>query len=486
MKTNHFFTSLLVLILTLVLSGCAGMSPTRSLDLACTSTYFNGMLDSKEYSKKHDNFLIIQDATTSMNDRITRGQYQAKKLELSKELLLCMNNTLPDNFDMGAGMRVFGTVDSGKGLIYGMSKYNKTALENAVLSVGGPDYSRTTLGDAIIHGTNDLTGTTDRTAVIIFSDGIVPEKIYPEKDKPSPTSIIPLDPAASAAKLKDTYGDNVCIYTVFFGDNDKGRATMEEIAAQGKCGFAVDANSLYTGPLTDCDTVYEGKGMIDFVTRVFLEADSDKDGVGNSIDECPNTPLGVKVDAVGCPLDKDGDGVPDYLDNCPDTPVGTKVDSLGCPMPDIDSDGDGVLDLNDRCPNTPKGIKVDEFGCPIPLLEKVTVTLYVGFDFDKVDIKNDYRENLEKVGNLLIAYPETGVDLEGHTDSTGPEEYNMGLSMRRAESVKKDLVGTYNIDASRISTHGYGESSPAASNDTVEGRMENRRVVATIEAMVKK
>lgn len=90
--------------------------------------------------------------------------------------------------------------------------------------------------------------------------------------------------------------------------------------------------------------------------------DSDKDGVPDNQDKCPNTPKGVKVDAFGCPIDSDGDGVPDYLDKCPDTPTGAKVDAQGCPL---DSDGDGVPDYLDKCPNTPAGIAVDAAGCPL-------------------------------------------------------------------------------------------------------------------------
>jgi hypothetical protein len=80
--------------------------------------------------------------------------------------------------------------------------------------------------------------------------------------------------------------------------------------------------------------------------------DADLDGVRNWLDQCPNTPIGAKVDAKGCPIDSDGDGVYDGLDKCPDTPKGAKVDKNGCP---VDSDGDGVADGIDVCPDTPKG-----------------------------------------------------------------------------------------------------------------------------------
>ncbi|HQC05324.1 MAG TPA: thrombospondin type 3 repeat-containing protein, partial [Paludibacteraceae bacterium] len=90
--------------------------------------------------------------------------------------------------------------------------------------------------------------------------------------------------------------------------------------------------------------------------------DSDGDGVPDRIDECPDTPQGVVVDSVGCPVDSDGDGVPDYIDKCPDTPKGVVVDSVGCP---IDDDGDGVPNYIDECPDTPQGVVVDSVGCPV-------------------------------------------------------------------------------------------------------------------------
>ena len=94
--------------------------------------------------------------------------------------------------------------------------------------------------------------------------------------------------------------------------------------------------------------------------------DKDHDGVWNKLDMCPDTPRGVQVDSVGCPLDEDHDGVPDYLDLCLGTPIEAQghVDASGCPL---DSDGDGVDDYRDQCPDTPEAAwgKVDENGCPL-------------------------------------------------------------------------------------------------------------------------
>ncbi|MBW2465962.1 MAG: OmpA family protein [Deltaproteobacteria bacterium] len=426
------------------------------------------MINTGDYSLKPDNFIVVQDATITMNQRPDKSfRSGPTKLDISKGLVRCMNRSLPDNLDLTAGMSVYGFTASKEkdGLVYGMTDFSSAGLEGGVQAVKDVGSMRDTI-DPLNDVSNDLKQVSGRTAVILLSDGAISEKV---------------DHAASAEALKKMYGENVCIYTILLGNDPAGQETMQNIASAGQCGFAIVADNLYMKPLDECDTVNVGKGMGDFVTRVFLEKDSDGDGVGDSRDLCPDTPEGVKVDNVGCPLDRDGDGIPDYLDKCPDTPSGIMVDELGCPLPD--SDGDGVLDIRDRCPDTPPGVKVDSSGCPIPIKEKVTITLNVEFDFDKSNIRQDYIDDIEKVANLLKAYPKTTVELEGHTDSIGPEDYNMGLSKRRAESVKRTLVERFNIDASRITTTGYGETRPVDTNDTPAGRQNNRRVDAFIEAV---
>ncbi len=94
--------------------------------------------------------------------------------------------------------------------------------------------------------------------------------------------------------------------------------------------------------------------------------DTDKDGIEDALDKCPNTPVGETVDANGCSLsqkDSDKDGVNDKLDKCPDTTFGNKVDSNGCADNQKDTDKDGITDDLDKCPETPVGTKVDKNGC---------------------------------------------------------------------------------------------------------------------------
>ena len=441
MKTRHLIISLLIIFLASTLAGCAGIPAKTITDLSCTTGRIADMLKSGDYHKKADNFIIILDASKTMDDRASKDMSSPGKLALSKGLINCMNNALIEELELKAGMRVFGPYPSEDGLIYGMTPYTKAGLKEAVETVQRTD-DKTCMGAAILDAANDLKQVDGYSAVIIFSDG-TPQIV---------------DPVAAASEMKKMYGDHVSIYTVVLGDDQNGTMTMEDIAAQGGgCSFATSADNLYTKPLTDCDTVNTGKGMGDFVARVFLDRDDDRDGVINCRDKCPDTPPGVKVDKFGCPL-----------------PV---------PVPVLDSDGDGVPDSRDKCPDTPKGIKVDKDGCPIPLKEKVTITLLVEFDFDKDEVKFLYFDDIERVANLLKAYPKTDVELDGHTDSIGTDEYNMDLGKRRAESVKKYLVEKFGIDASRISTRSFGESMPVDTNDTPAGRQNNRRVVANIEAV---
>jgi OmpA-OmpF porin, OOP family len=104
----------------------------------------------------------------------------------------------------------------------------------------------------------------------------------------------------------------------------------------------------------------------------------------------------------------------------------------------------------------------------------------VNFDFDKADIRPDAAVILDEAASLLNDNPGRNVSVAGHTDSVGADAYNQSLSERRAASVKDYLVGR-GVDAGRLSTTGYGESSPIASNDTADGRALNRRVELNLE-----
>ncbi len=147
---------------------------------------------------------------------------------------------------------------------------------------------------------------------------------------------------------------------------------------------------------------------------------------------------------------------------------------------DPDSDGDGVPDSRDRCPNTPRELAVDADGCPILETSQLQQELLVNFDFDRSDIRPEFEGVIREFADFMRTYTNTNAVIEGHTDSTGPETYNQGLSERRANAVMNALIQRHNIPASRLSAVGYGESRPVAPNDSAQNRALNRRIEAEI------
>ena len=149
-----------------------------------------------------------------------------------------------------------------------------------------------------------------------------------------------------------------------------------------------------------------------------------------------------------------------------------------------DSDGDGINDCSDRCPNSLAGQSIGPDGCPVPL----TIDLRgVNFDFDKSTLRPDALAILDQAVSILSNYPQMRVEVAGHTDAIGTEEYNQDLSQRRASAVY-DYLTSHGIDSARISgPSGYGESRPIAPNtnedgsDNPEGRARNRRTELNVQ-----
>lgn len=217
--------------------------------------------------------------------------------------------------------------------------------------------------------------------------------------------------------------------------------------------------------------------------------DRDGDTVVDDKDKCPDTPGLVALE--GCP-DHDGDGIIDSKDKCPDTPG--PVEHQGCP----DSDGDGIIDLDDRCPQKPgpleykgcpdrDGDKIPDIDdrCPdvpgIPQLQgcpedKPMVLEGVNFDYNRASLLPQSREILDKVAQTLKDYPTMRVKIVGHTDSDGPDDFNLRLSLRRANTVRDYLVSSHGIARDRMEVAGRGEKEPIAPNGTPEGRAKNRRI----------
>lgn len=197
--------------------------------------------------------------------------------------------------------------------------------------------------------------------------------------------------------------------------------------------------------------------------------DTDGDGIIDKDDSCPSVAGSTEMN--GCP-DTDGDTVADNLDKCPN--IAGDPANNGCPW--ADRDNDGIADKDDACPDE-AGIAANN-GCPAEptgLIEfinssKSTIT----FSLESVKINEDGTASLEELVALMNKYPKANLVLEGHASSDGPSNYNQKLSEKRAESVKTFLTDA-GVDASRLEAVGYGEDQPAEDNATQKGRKANRR-----------
>lgn len=290
---------------------------------------------------------------------------------------------------------------------------------------------------------------------------------------------------------------------------------------------AITAQSTYKHAFEDSrDSHFQHVAGLKFV---FGGVDSDGDGIYDKNDECPETPGlpefngcpdtdgdGIEDRQDDCPMepglaqfngcpDTDGDSVPDHLDDCP-TVAGTAA-MKGCP----DTDGDGIRDMDDECPNEagPKenngcpwqdrdndGVldkddqcpdvagTVANNGCPEVTVEVINelneYSRTILFDLNKSTIRPESNETLQAIAEIMEEYPNTIFHIEGHTDSQGSDAYNMKLSKERAKSVE-NFLESEGIPSNRLTSEGYGESRPIATNKTAAGRQQNRRVEISLD-----
>ena len=426
---------------------------TRKIVLVLCVLLFSSFLAypafSQPYIPKIDNFIFLYDGSGSMKrDYMDTAK---DKAALAKIAMGAMNSDIP-GLEYQSGLVEL----TPSFMVYqDMKTYNSKDLEYAVARLPEPDRIfglSTPLERGFKKLETILSDLSGRTALILFSDG--GENMF--------SDALPV--------VKSLYANyDVCFHVVSYAQSTSERALLEKIASLNDCSYMISGMD-----------IRQAAKRRDYVQNIFYEKgkDSDGDGVWDSKDECPQTPAGVEVDPYGCPLDSDKDGVYDYLDKCPDTPMNVEVDKDGCPL---DSDGDGVYDYLDECPNTAKGLVVNDQGCPI----EQELRLKILFDFDKAEIKPEYRTELRRVATYLANHPDGKVKVEGHTDSVGSAEYNKELSQRRANSVKEYLIREFGVKENRLEARGYGEEEPVASNETEQGRQKNRRVVCILPEVYK-
>jgi OOP family OmpA-OmpF porin len=202
--------------------------------------------------------------------------------------------------------------------------------------------------------------------------------------------------------------------------------------------------------------------------------DSDGDGVLDGLDHCPGTDLRArgKVDIFGCAVDSDYDGIPDYLDDCPSNAIGAQVDSVGCPL---DDDADGVPNGLDDCPNTLYGVDVDRNGCiDLSFLDEPMV-LNIDYPPGSFEVDPNSQDRLRRLARVLLFVKDVRLEISGYTDNIGTDAANQALSEKRANRVR-DFLAAQGVDESRMTVYGRGETKFVASNQTAEGRAQNRRI----------
>ena len=281
MKKHYLIPLFIVMISTLLIS-CGGKQVMNT-----AQSFEPYRFDTSQYEPKVNNFAVILDTSSSMADKY-KGQAKAT---VAKNFLTAMNQTLPE-LNYNGELRTFGhstsSPDRSTLRVYGVAPYSASGFGSAIDGVMGPGGTTSLpLAKAIAAAGEDLKSVQGPIAVIIVSDGL-------DMDQ---------EPVKAVETLKGQFGDRLCIDTVQIGDDPSGKAVLEQIAKTGGCGYATTADRLATS-----------SSMAGFVESIFLAKaapkpvpmaaskpmDSDKDGVPDNLDQCPNTPLGATVDARGC------------------------------------------------------------------------------------------------------------------------------------------------------------------------------------------
>lgn len=273
MKKRSLMKGMLVITVVLFLFGCASK---QTVELP----KFSAPQFDSTYQSSVDNFVIILDDSSSMG-------YDGK-FQLAKAVTRRLNLTIPE-LGQTAGLRSFGHADSVSKkkaeLFYGMETYNTSALAeklNLISECGGAGH----IQDALVGVVEDMGALSGKTAVIIISDGL---------DMAGETE--------QAEALKAKYGDAICYYPIQVGVSEEGTKYLSKIASIGGCSTLVNATEILSS-----------EGMAAFVIKALLkkvdapkpvvetpkDGDSDGDGVVDSEDQCPGTPAGAVVNAIGC------------------------------------------------------------------------------------------------------------------------------------------------------------------------------------------
>jgi OOP family OmpA-OmpF porin len=228
---------------------------------------------------------------------------------------------------------------------------------------------------------------------------------------------------------------------------------------------------------TSRDTISDGR---------IPDADTDRDGVADRLDLCPDTPSGAKVDDYGCPWDTDGDGVPDGLDQCPDTPANSPVDADGCDAVQRGARSTTHAPAPESRATMPPPTALPPASAPSAEFEKKLISTgeirleNVYFETGSAVLLPESEAALNEAGRTLEHFASLRIEVQGHTDSRGSSGFNQKLSQSRAESVRSYLLQHFLLKPDQLVARGYGERAPEVKEKNDEDRQRNRRVVLKV------
>jgi OOP family OmpA-OmpF porin len=370
-------------VLAIALAGCAGRQ------IPPLEAYQPVRADLSTQAGKIDSFVVVLDTASTLEDRYQNRRHGQRAREIVSQL----NRTIPA-LDYRASLAAFSAGSclscDDADVLYGPAPFNRADFEVALGRYDTGWKSGVSTGPGIDRHASDLIlrDSPGRVALIVVGDS--ENMMHGRAFK-------------TVQKLRGKLGSRLCIYPILVDRNTDGRVVTDYLVKVGGCGFTVNDDEIDTP-----------EAMSRYVQAIFFG------------------PVPALSLAAASAPDSDGDGVPDSLDRCPHTPRGARVNPDGCWAPP------GVY-----------------------------------FDTDQAVIKDP--RALDQAAAVFKANPGLTAEVQGHTDSTAPAAYNQTLSEARARAVR-DYFARQGVAPERIRATGFGETRPAAANDTPEGRALNRRV----------
>ena len=362
--------------------------------------------------QKIENLVVLVDDSA----RLLQCQGPDLLRQRAYELIDNINATLV-GIQLNKVIRIFGPhVDRNSSTtttVYGMAgDIQSSHLKPSVMTITPDDPMLNPLTMALEATYHELKGIKGNTAVLLLSDfETLDSDVHPTLDM-----------------ISQYYGDRLCLYGIFLGDDVNHAKFLNRILGVNLCGFFSKETALA-----------EPAMLADFLEKVVYD-------IAPLLEPMKKPAVGPAEESI---VDKAG----------PQVTATAKTEPAEIKKPELSY----------------TKLKVEK---------ELRIELRAEFDLNKFVIKPEYVKRLQAIADFMKKYKDTTTAIEGHTCNLGSAEYNMKLSQQRADAVKKYLVDKLGIESDRIATRAYGETRPIADNSTEEGRKQNRRAEAVITTVV--